>query len=323
MLLLIRSINLSAILCTFTIQVELLMLRLIAIALAQPICWGRRFCAGRRYANANGTIIGLITIVSIAPKLEAMTFIEPFTALNLSDDMISTTVHTIHDRNLRGHTKIGWLDSRHTFSFGNFQDPNRMGFRSLRVINDDRVIPGAGFGTHGHRDMEILTYVLEGELAHKDSLGTGSVIRPGDVQIMSAGTGIQHSEFNNSASEPVHFLQIWMLPDRQNISPRYDQRDFPLTEKQGKLRLVASKDGREGSVVIHQDINLYVSILSTGERITFQTPPNRFAWVQVAKGMATLNGESLREGDGIQINSPELLEMTTESDAEVLLFDLA
>jgi quercetin 2,3-dioxygenase len=245
--------------------------------------------------------------------------------------MVTTTVHTIHDRNLRGHTKIGWLDSHHTFSFGNFQDPDRMGFRSLRVINDDRVIPGAGFGTHGHRDMEILTYVLEGELAHKDSLGTGSVIRPGDVQIMSAGTGIQHSEFNNSASESVHFLQIWMLPvgeaslkeNRQNIAPRYDQRDFPLTEKQGKLRLVASKDGREGSVVIHQDINLYVSILSTGDRIEFETPPNRFAWVQVARGMVTLNGESLREGDGVQINSPELLELTTESNAEILLFDLA
>jgi quercetin 2,3-dioxygenase len=237
--------------------------------------------------------------------------------------MVTTTVHTIHDRNLRGHTKIGWLDSHHTFSFGNFQDPDRMGFRSLRVINDDQIIPGAGFGTHGHRDMEILTYVLEGELAHKDSLGTGSVIRPGDVQIMSAGTGIQHSEFNNSASESVHFLQIWMLPDRQNIAPRYDQRDFPLTEKQGKLRLVASKDGREGSVVIHQDINLYVSILSTGERIEFETPPNRFAWVQVARGMVTLNGESLREGDGVQINSPELLELTTESNAEILLFDLA
>ncbi len=237
--------------------------------------------------------------------------------------MISTTVHTIHDRNLRGHSKIGWLDSHHTFSFGNFQDPNRMGFRSLRVINDDRVIPGAGFGTHGHKDMEILTYVLEGELAHKDSLGTGAVIRPGDVQIMSAGTGIQHSEFNNSESEPVHFLQIWMLPDRQNIAPRYDQRDFPLAEKQGKLRLVGSKDGREGSVVIHQDINLYVSVLSTGDRIEFETPPNRFAWIQVARGMATLNGESLREGDGVQINSPELLEMTAESDAEILLFDLA
>lgn len=171
--------------------------------------------------------------------------------------------------------------------------------------------------------MEILTYVLEGELAHKDSLGTGAVIRPGDVQIMSAGTGIQHSEFNNSESEPVHFLQIWMLPDRKNITPRYDQRDFPLAEKQGKLRLVGSKDGREGSVVIHQDINLYVSVLSAGDSVAFETQPNRFAWVQVARGMATLNGESLREGDGVQINSPELLELTAESDAEILLFDLA
>ena len=143
--------------------------------------------------------------------------------------MATTPTHMIHDRNLRGHSKIGWLDSWHTFSFSGFQDPNRMGFRSLRVINDDKVIPGAGFGTHGHQDMEILTYVLEGELAHQDSLGTGSTIRPGDVQIMSAGTGIQHSEFNASKSDPVHFLQIWMLPDRQNITPRYDQRDFPLT----------------------------------------------------------------------------------------------
>jgi quercetin 2,3-dioxygenase len=154
-------------------------------------------------------------------------------------------------------------------------------------------------------------------------LGTGAVIRPGDVQIMSAGTGIQHSEFNNSESEPVHFLQIWMLPDRQNITPRYDQRDFPLVEKQGKLRLVGSKDGREGSVVINQDIDLYVSLLSAGDSVTFQTPPNRFAWIQVARGMATLNGESLREGDGVQINSPELLELTAESNAEILLFDLA
>jgi redox-sensitive bicupin YhaK (pirin superfamily) len=237
--------------------------------------------------------------------------------------MVNTAVHTIHDRNSRGHTKIGWLDSNHTFSFGSFQDPNRMGFRSLRVINDDRVIPGAGFGTHGHRDMEILTYVLEGELAHKDSLGTGSVIRPGDVQIMSAGTGIQHSEFNNSESEAVHFLQIWMLPDRQNIPPRYDQRDFPLAEKQGNLRLVASKDGRDGSVVIHQDIDLYVSNLSSGDRITFEMESDRFAWIQVARGIVTLNGESLREGDGMQINSPKLLELTTETIAEILLFDLA
>jgi quercetin 2,3-dioxygenase len=202
---------------------------------------------------------------------------------------------------------------------------------SLRVINDDRVIPGAGFGMHGHRDMEILTYVLEGELAHKDSLGTGSVIRPGDVQIMSAGTGIQHSEFNNSDTEPVHLLQIWMLPvggaslkeNRQNITPRYDQRNFSLAEKQGKLRLVASKDGREGSVVIHQDIDLYVSVLSSGDHITFAMESDRFAWIQVARGIVTLNGESLRAGDGVQINSPERLELTTEACAEILLFDLA
>jgi quercetin 2,3-dioxygenase len=237
--------------------------------------------------------------------------------------MVTTAIHTIHDRNSRGHSKIGWLDSWHTFSFSDFQDPNRMGFRSLRVINDDRVIPGAGFGTHSHRDMEILTYVLEGELAHKDSLGTGSVIRPGDVQIMSAGTGIQHSEFNNSDSKAVHFLQIWMLPDRNNITPRYDQRNFPLAEKQGKLRLVGSKDGRDGSVVINQDINLYVSVLSAGDLVKFEVAQNRFAWIQVARGMATLNGESLREGDGVQINSPEMLELSTESNAEILLFDLA
>jgi quercetin 2,3-dioxygenase len=237
--------------------------------------------------------------------------------------MITTAIHKIHDRNLRGHSEIGWLDSWHTFSFSGFQDPNRMGFRSLRVINDDRITPGAGFGTHAHRDMEILTYVLEGELAHKDSLGTGSVIRPGDVQIMSAGTGIEHSEFNNSDTEPVHLLQIWMLPNRNNITPRYDQRNFPIAEKQGKLRLVGSKDGREGSVVINQDINLYVSVLSAGDAIEFKVSPDRFAWVQVARGIITLNGESLQEGDGVQINSPELLKITTLSNAEILLFDLS
>ena len=237
--------------------------------------------------------------------------------------MLTTAIHTIHDRNLRGHVQNGWLNSYHTFSFGTFRDPSRMGFRSLRVINDDRIAPEGGFGTHGHQDMEILTYVLAGELAHKDSLGTGSVIRPGDVQIMSAGTGIQHSEFNHSDTEPIHLLQIWMLPNRQNITPRYDQRNFPLAETQGKLRLVASKDGREGSVLIHQDIDLYVSVLSSGDRITFAMESDRFAWIQVARGIVTLNGESLREGDGVQINSPELLELTTEASAEILLFDLA
>ncbi len=237
--------------------------------------------------------------------------------------MVTTAVHTIHDRNHRGHVQNSWLDSYHTFSFGNFRDPSRMGFRALRVINDDRIAPGGGFGTHGHQDMEILTYVLAGELAHKDSLGTGSVIRPGDVQIMSAGTGIQHSEFNHSDTEPVHLLQVWMLPDQQNITPRYDQRNFSLAEKQGKLRLVASKDGREDSVLIHQDIDLYVSVLSSGDRITFEMGSDRFAWIQVARGIVTLNGESLRAGDGVQINSPELLELTTDASAEILLFDLA
>jgi quercetin 2,3-dioxygenase len=237
--------------------------------------------------------------------------------------MTTTTAHQIHKGDLRGHAQIGWLDSWHTFSFSDFYDPTRMGFRSLRVINDDRIASGGGFGTHAHKDMEILTYVLAGEVAHKDSLGTGSVIRPGDVQIMSAGTGIRHSEFNNSATEPLHLLQIWMLPDRQNITPRYDQRNFPLAEKQGKLRLVGSKDGRDGSVVIHQDLNLYISVLSAGERIEFEVTPNRFAWIQVARGIATLNGELLQAGDGVQINNPELLEMTTESTAEILLFDLA
>jgi quercetin 2,3-dioxygenase len=232
------------------------------------------------------------------------------------------TNHLIHDRSLRGRTQTGWLDSYHTFSFGNFQDPNRMGFRSLRVINQDRVIPGAGFATHGHRDMEILTYVLDGELAHKDSLGNGSTIRPGDVQIMSAGTGIQHSEFNASQDNPVYFLQIWMLPDRKNLIPRYEQHHFLLEEKQGKLRLVASKDGRDGSVVIHQDINIYTAVLSSEDLITFEVNRDRFAWIQVARGTLTLNDESLREGDGIQINSAELLELTTKTNAEILVFDL-
>jgi quercetin 2,3-dioxygenase len=230
--------------------------------------------------------------------------------------------HLIHDRNSRGHTKTGWLNSYHTFSFGNFQDPNRMGFRSLRVINEDRVIPGAGFATHGHRDMEILTYVLEGELAHKDSLGNGSIIRPSDVQIMSAGTGIQHSEFNASQDNPVHFLQIWMLPDETNLTPRYEQRHFSPEEKQSKLRLVASKDGRDSSVVIHQDINLYVANLSSEDRIPLEVKIDRFSWIQVARGTLLLNGESLHEGDGIQIDSPESLELTTPSNTEILVFDL-
>jgi quercetin 2,3-dioxygenase len=234
-----------------------------------------------------------------------------------------TKTHLIHDRNSRGHTKIGWLDSYHTFSFGGFYDPSRMGFRSLRVINDDRVVPGAGFGTHGHRDMEILTYVLEGAVEHKDSLGTGSVIRPGEAQIMSAGTGIMHSEFNPSQTEPVHFLQIWILPDKQGLQPRYDQKAFPIEERRGKLRLIGAKDGRDGAITIHQDVDLYTSVLESGDVINYQVKPIRHAWLQIAQGIATLNGEELRAGDGVQISGEEQLEISTEVGAEILLFDLA
>jgi quercetin 2,3-dioxygenase len=234
----------------------------------------------------------------------------------------NTVTHLIHDRNARGHTKIGWLDSYHTFSFGNFSDPNRMGFRTLRVINDDRIVPGAGFGTHGHRDMEILTYVLEGALEHKDSLGTGSVILPGEAQVMSAGTGITHSEYNHSQTDPVHLLQIWILPDKQGIKPRYEQKGFPIEEKRGKLRLIAAKDGRDGAVTINQDVDLYTSVLEPGNVINYHLQPHRYAWLQIAQGIATLNGEELRAGDGVQISVEEQLEISTQVGAEILLFDL-
>ena len=234
-----------------------------------------------------------------------------------------TINHLIHDRNLRGLSKIGWLDSRHTFSFSSFYDPTRMGFRSLRVINEDRVTPGAGFPAHSHTDMEIITYVLEGALEHKDSLGTGSVILPGDAQIMSAGTGITHSEFNHSQTEPVHFLQIWIEPNVTGIAPRYDQRSFPEAEKLGKLRPIIAPDERDGAIKIYQDAYLYVSVLKPGDKIDYEVQPNRYAWLQVAKGIVLLNEESLRAGDGVQIGTPELLNLSTEVGTEVLLFDLA
>ncbi len=234
----------------------------------------------------------------------------------------NTTTKLIHDRNARGHTKIGWLDSYHTFSFGSFYDPNRIGFRSLRVINDDRVVPGAGFPTHSHRDMEILTYVLEGAVEHKDSLGTGSVIRPGEAQIMSAGTGIMHSEYNPSQTDPAHFLQIWILPNQQGIKPRYEQKAFPLEERRGQLRLIAAKDGRDGAVTIYQDVDLYTSVLEPGNVVNYHVKPNRYAWLQMAQGVATLNGEEIRAGDGVQLSGEEQLEITTDIGAEILLFDL-
>jgi quercetin 2,3-dioxygenase len=233
-----------------------------------------------------------------------------------------TKTYLIYDRNARGHAQTNWLDSYHTFSFGSFCDRNRMGFRSLRVINDDRIAPGAGFPTHGHRDMEILTYVLEGAVEHKDSLGTGSVIRPGDAQIMSAGTGISHSEFNPSPTEPLHLLQIWILPDKQGLPPRYEQKAFPIEEKRGKLRLIAAKDGRDGAVTIHQDVDLYASVLARGDVVNYHVKPGRYAWLQIAQGVVSFNGEELQAGDGVQITGEEQLEISTDISAEILLFDL-
>ena len=224
----------------------------------------------------------------------------------------------------RGQANFGWLDSKHTFSFGSYYDPHHMGFSNLRVINEDKVQPGKGFGTHRHKDMEIISYVLQGALEHKVSIGNGSVIRPGDVQRMSAGTGIAHSEFNASDTETVHFLQIWIQPDRVGIQPSYEQKNFALAEKQGKFRLVASPDGRDDSVTIHQDANLYVAALNKGDRVTYNTDNNRSVWLQLAKGSATINGQTLETGDGAAITQESELELVTTTDnTEILLFDLA
>jgi quercetin 2,3-dioxygenase len=223
----------------------------------------------------------------------------------------------------RGTANLGWLDSRHTFSFGQYYDPNHMGFGPLRVINEDRVRPGAGFETHGHRDMEIVSDVLEGALEHKDSIGNGSVIRPGDMQVMSAGTGIRHSEFNHSKSEPVHFLQIWVLPDRQGLAPRYDQKTFPASEKRGRLRLVGSPDGRDGSIVIHQDTDIYDALLSSGDAITNNLKTGHKSWVQVVRGAVEVNGKAADAGDGVAVEDEAVLTvMSHADDSEILVFDL-
>lgn len=218
----------------------------------------------------------------------------------------------------RGHANHGWLDSWHTFSFADYHDPRHMGFSVLRVINEDRVTPGEGFPTHPHRDMEILTYVLEGALEHQDSLGNGSIIRPGEVQRMSAGTGIRHSEFNHSKSEPVHFLQIWILPNVQGVKPGYEQKRIELD---GGLRLVASPDGRDGSVAIHQDARVYAARLN-GDGVTHMLAPGRRGWLQVARGNANINGALLHPGDGARIDNESTLRLTADGSAEVLLFDL-
>ncbi len=224
----------------------------------------------------------------------------------------------------RGHANFGWLDSHHSFSFGNYQDPAHMGFSHLRVINEDRVAPGGGFATHGHRDMEIISYVIDGALEHKDSIGTGSVIRPGDVQRMSAGTGIRHSEYNASHETPVHFLQIWILPEQQGIDPGYEQKHFSDAEKQGKLRLVASHDGRQGSVTVHQDLSLYAAHLALGETVDYGIAPQRSLWIQVVRGRVMLDGAVLQAGDGAAVTEEETIAIAGQADdSEILLFDLA
>ena len=223
----------------------------------------------------------------------------------------------------RGRARFGWLDSRHTFSFGHYFDPAQMGFGALRVINDDRVAPGAGFDAHSHRDMEIISYVIEGAMAHRDSLGHGSVIRPGDIQRMSAGTGITHSEFNQSKDAPLRFLQIWVLPEKTGIEPGYEQIHFPPVERRGRLRLVASRDGREGSVTVHQDAAMYAGLLGAGESGRLELAAGRGAWAQVVRGALSLNGIALAEGDGAAVIDESGLELVGTNEAEVVLFELA
>jgi redox-sensitive bicupin YhaK (pirin superfamily) len=230
---------------------------------------------------------------------------------------------TIRQSQERGHARYDWLDTYHTFSFDTYHDPRHMNFRALRVINEDRVAPGQGFGMHPHRDMEIITYVLEGALEHRDSLGNGSVIRPGDGQRMSAGRGIRHSEFNASKSEPVHLLQIWIMPEQRGLEPGYEQKAFPAEEKRGKLRLIAAREPKNGAVKIHQDVNLYVAQLAPGEQVEHALAPERHAWLQVAKGAVELNGKALGQGDGAAVSEETKLAIQAKEDAEVLLFDLA
>ena len=223
----------------------------------------------------------------------------------------------------RGHLNFGWLDTYHSFSFGEYYDPRHMGFRALRVINEDRVAPGTGFPAHPHRDMEILTYILEGALEHKDSMKNGSVIRPGDAQYMSAGTGVTHSEYNPSPQEPVHLLQIWILPDEEGARPRYGQRTFPKAEREGRLRVLASPDGREDSLAIRQDAFLHGTLLEPGRNVAHSFAPGRHGWIQVARGALTVGDQKLSAGDGAAIFNERAVELKAAEESEVLLFDLA
>jgi redox-sensitive bicupin YhaK (pirin superfamily) len=229
---------------------------------------------------------------------------------------------TVRQAGERGHANHGWLDSWHTFSFADYHDPREMGFGALRVINDDKVEPGQGFGMHGHRDMEIITYVLEGALEHKDSMGNGSVIRPGDVQRMSAGTGVRHSEFNPSREERVHLLQIWIEPRITGVRPSYEEKQFGTAEKKGQLRLIASPDGRKGSVTIHQDAHLYAALLDGKDAVAHRLAPGRRAYVHVARGAVKVNGVELKGGDGAKITEESEIGFSGAKQAELLLFDL-
>jgi quercetin 2,3-dioxygenase len=236
------------------------------------------------------------------------------------------TMITIRHSGERGHADHGWLDSRHTFSFADYYDPAHMGFRALRVINEDRVAGGQGFPRHPHRDMEIVSYVLDGALAHRDSMGTGSTIRPGDVQRMSAGTGVAHSEYNASPSDPVHFLQIWLIPSQRGIAPSYEQKSFSREDKSGRLRVVASPTGRDGSVSIHADATLYAGVFGPEQSAQLELAAGRHAWVHVARGSAIVNGQPLTAGDGAAITDEAAVSVqgaAAGEDAEVLVFDLA
>jgi redox-sensitive bicupin YhaK (pirin superfamily) len=236
----------------------------------------------------------------------------------------------VHSKNIRvrraherGHAKYDWLDTWHTFSFNTYYDPAQMGFRSLRVINEDWVQPGKGFGMHGHRDMEIVTYVLEGAVEHRDSMGTGSVLRAGEFQHMTAGSGIRHSEFNPSSTDPLHLYQIWLLPGKEGLTPSYDQKTFPETEKQGRLRLVASPDAQDGSLLIHQEARVYLSSLATGQEVKHELRAGRHAWLQVVRGAVDLNGQTLAVSDGAAVSNETELAIRASEPSELMLFDLA
>jgi redox-sensitive bicupin YhaK (pirin superfamily) len=233
------------------------------------------------------------------------------------------TMITVRHAHERGKTQAPWLDSHHTFSFNRYYDPRYTGFRDLLVINEDYVAPGRGFGTHGHQDMEIISYVVEGQLAHKDSTGVSSIIYPGDVQRMSAGTGVRHSEFNPSDTESTHFLQIWIQPEQEGLPPSYEQRNFPEADRRGTLRLVASRDGQDGSVTVHQDVRVYAGTLEAGQEYTYRLGDDRHAWVQVVRGGVLLNGTALAAGDGTAVSKEMMLHLRAAETAELLLFDLA